>query len=169
MFIEPRVTQENYVSYFVSKYNCWFASWGYPLLDINQYQDGSWEIIEFLRSPVVPCLTPWHRVLMDIRHVEINPWWCKRYVENLDLEKRHVWDELERNEERQRQETFAEEIHAKDFTDRAFAAIKGNPDLMDRIARNGTGEIDLFKISKQIPNWRFRKAPKKKVGGIVIP
>ena len=168
MFTSAKVTTNNYVSYMVTPYNAWFRSWGYPRLDLNIYDDGEWEIIEYLRSPVVPALTPWHRVLMDIRNTEINPWFCKKYVENLDVEKQHVWDELDRNEERHRQALYAEELHATDFAERAFKAIKQNPELMERIAKNGLGEIDLFKLSKHIPNQRFRKAPKKTTGGIVL-
>lgn len=168
MYSSPRVTQAGYISYMVSPWNIWFRGMGYPRLDVLTYEDGEWSIIEYLRTPVVPDLTPWHHVLMNIRHTEISHDFCKKYVENLDLEKRYVWDEQDRIEERMRQELLREELHSIDFSNRAFAAIKQNPDLMERIAKNGIGEASLFNLSKRIPKQRFRKAPKK-AGGIVIP
>lgn len=164
MFREPGITTNNYVSSMCSRYHQWFVDMGYPRLDLNVYDDGEWEIIEYLRIPIIPSLTPWHRVLMDIRNTEINPWFCKKYVENLDLEKRYVWDEQDHREEQMRRELFEQEVHVADFQKRAFAAVKNNPGLMDRIARNGPSELSLQAISRHIPNFRFRKdTPKRSV------
>lgn len=162
-FIEPKVTCENYVSYFVSPYNAWFKEWGYPLLDINRYEDGEFEIIQFHSVPLIPAEVQWSRVLMGFRNMEINPWMIKKYTENLDLERRHAWDELEKSEERARQQQLADELHVQDSAMRKFEAIRRNPDLMERIARNGIQEIGLRQLARHIPNHRYRADKKKEV------
>lgn len=158
----PGVRTNTYVSYMCSPYHVWFQAMGYPRLDLNIYEDGEWEIIEFLRTPVVPSLTPWHRVLMDIRHTEISYDFCKKYVENLDLEKRHVWDEMDRKDEQDKRDLFKQEMHVADFQKRAFQAVSQNPALMERIAKNGMQELSLRNLSRHIPNFRFRKETKKR-------
>lgn len=151
-----------------SPWHVWFVEMGYPRLDINKYDDGEFEIIEYLRTPVIPSLTPWHRVLMGVRHQEITPWFCEKYVSNLDLEKRHVWDECDRRDEEVKRELFEQDMHVADFSKRAFEAVKNNPDLMERIAREGLGAMSLRALSRKIPNHRFRKAAKKP-SGIIKP
>lgn len=156
MTTRPHVTHGNYQSYMVSGYNTWFSEMGYPELDILTFEDGEWSIIQYHRQPIVPTLTPWSHVLTKMRHIE--PSWdiCRKWAEQLDLEKRHVWEEQEKLEARARQELAAEERHAKDFTDRAYTAIRSNPDLMNRIAKNGLGEMGLRQMARRIPNHHYR-------------
>lgn len=156
MIPAARVTASNYVSHMVSPFNQWFQHFGYPELDVVQYEDGEWAIIQFHRSPVVPALTPWSPVLTKMRHVELTPWVCQKYANQLDLEKRHVWDEQEKLELRARHQQAAEDAHAEDIASRMHKAITQNPALMERIARKGMKEINLRRLAKHIPNHFYR-------------
>jgi len=161
MFSEPKVTLRNYISYFVSPWHVWFREIGYPELDLLRFEDGEWAIIQFLQAPIIPAETPWTYVLTKLRHVEISPWVCKKYAENLDLERRHVWDELERQERRAAEDKRADDLHCEDVSERMFKAIRGNDDLMNRIAKNGLGETSLPKLFRHVPKHHFRKDKKK--------
>ncbi len=154
--MKAEVTTANYVSYFVSPYNVWFKDMGYPELDVIQYRDGEWHIIQHLRSPVVPALTPWQTVLSKLRHVEKTYSVMYRYANQLDIEKREVWANQERIEKKAREDLAREEKHAEDIATQQFKAIKGNDALMQRIAKNGLGEIGLRRLAKNIPNHFYR-------------
>jgi len=161
MIPAPVMTEADYISYMVSPYNIWFRDLGYPELDIVEYEDGEWAIIQYLRSPVVPCLTPWNHVLTKLRHVEKSYWVCKKWAEQLDLEKRHVWEQQEASERRAREEQAFEDRRAEDWATQAFTSIRNNPGLMERIAKNGLGEIGLRQLARHIPNHHYRKDSKK--------
>lgn len=156
-FSEPRVTARNYVSYFVSPYHVWCREAGYPELDVVRYEDGEWALIQYHRSPVVPSLTPWTTVLTKMRHVELSPWVITKWAQNLDLERRHIWDELEAKEKAAAAEYEQNVRHGQDLADQQFKVIRGNPALMERIARNGLKEIGLFQMSRHIPKHFYRK------------
>jgi hypothetical protein len=129
---------------------------GYPELDIVQYRDGEWAIIQYMRSPVVPCLTPWQVVLSKMRHVEKTYSVMHKYASQLDIEKRSVWANQERIEKKAKDDLAREERHANDIADRQFKVIKGNSALMERIAKNGLGEMGLRQLAKRIPNHHYR-------------
>jgi hypothetical protein len=167
MFLEPKVTCSNYVSYFFSPYHRWFEEWGYPQLDIVLQDSGAWGIIQTFNTPVIPSLTKWNWVVLPMKNREINPWIAKKYVENLDLERQYAWDEVERREKEWQTQLFREQLHLDDMRLRMFNAIKGNPDLMNRIAKNGLGEARLSRISRQIPNFRFRKDSKHGISSTI--
>jgi len=150
------VTQANYISYLVSPYHVWFVDMGYPELDIKTFEDGEWSLIQYLNSPTVPSMTRWQYVLTGIRRTEISPWWCRKYAENLDLEKRHVWAEIEAKERALEEETKGRERHDQDIAARRHETIMRNRFLVDRISRNGLQEMNLRQISKHIPNHCFR-------------
>lgn len=156
-FSSPRVTAKNYVSYFVSPFHVWCREAGYPELDVVTFDDGEWELIQYHRSPVVPALTPWTTVLTKMRHVEISPWIIQKWAMNLDLERKHVWDELERNEKEAALEQQRTERHSEDIAERQFRSIRQNPALMERIARNGLREIGLMQMARHIPRHFYRK------------
>jgi hypothetical protein len=138
------------------------ADLGYPELDVIKYEDGEHAIIQYLRSPVIPSLTPWQVVLSKLRHIEMSPWVIKKWAEQLDLEKKHTWAELERKEAETLREIAYEEQRFADKSAIAYNSVIRNPDLMERVAKNGVQELTLRSISRQIPNHRFRKdSPKK--------
>lgn len=155
-FRSAGVTQANYISYLVSPYHVWFVDMGYPELDIKTFEDGEWALIQYLNSPTVPAMTRWQYVLTGIRKTEISPWWCRKYAENLDLEKKHVWAEIEDKERALEDETKSRERHDQDVANRRHETIMKNRGLVERISRNGLHEMNLRQISKHIPNHRFR-------------
>lgn len=160
-YLEPKVTLGNYCSYMVSGWNRTFADWGYPELDVVVQESGEWGIISYLRSPVLPAHTPWSWVVVPSAKYELNPWTVKRYVEQCDIEKRYVWDQMEEREKHDAAEMRREELHMTDMQRRMYQSITQNPDLMNRIAKNGLGEIGLRALSRNIPNQKFRKANRR--------
>jgi hypothetical protein len=134
-----------------SRYHKWFVDLGYPQLDINEYPDGEWEIIEYLNAPIIPSLTRWNAILSGIRHVEPSFSFCRNYVRLLDTRQRYYWDmeELKSREAEMAAEDM--ERHAEDLVERASYAVAHNPWLMERIAQNGLSELRLSKIAKHIP------------------
>lgn len=152
---EPRVTLGNYVSYFCSPYYVWFQDLGYPRLDLLQYEDGEWAIVQMLNSPVVPAETQWRAVLSGMRNIEISHSFIRKYVEEIDIQRRAFWDREEAKSELADKEEAALDAHREDMVERAHKAITQNPDLMDRIAKNGIQEMDIRKIHSHIPTHRL--------------
>ena len=143
-------------SYFLSPYHCWFRDLGYPQLDLNFYDDGEWEIIEMLNSPVIPSQTKWHRVLANIRNVIPTYGFCKRYVELLDITKQAVWDREDAKTAEVENEWQRNENHAIDLATRAKEAITRNDDLMQRIVKTGSLKpASVDELRKLIPNHRL--------------
>ncbi len=134
-----------------SKYHHWFVELGYPQLDINEYSDGEWAIIEYLNSPVIPCQCKWNVILGGLRHIIPSFSFCEKYVQMLDTKKRYYW-EMEELKSRQA-EMSAEDMdkHREELSNKAFFAVRQNPFLMERIAQNGLQEMDLKNIAKHIP------------------
>lgn len=155
MFSDPKITLNNYVSYFVSPYNVWFRELGHPQLDIQIYEDGEWSIIQFFKSPVIPSLTPWNHVMTKMRHVEINPWICKKLIDNIDVEKRFVWDEQDRKDRAARDADKAERRHVEDLANRQLQVIKNSPNLMNRIVKHGLKEMSLKNLIKHVPSHQI--------------
>ena len=145
----------SYVSYACSKYHDWFREMGYDRLDILQYPDGEWAIIEFETLPVIPCITKWKTVLSRLRHIEISRSFVEKYVSKIDNRRKEFWD-IERARTRAVfAESEAKDRAARERAEQAFQAMRRNPDLMERIARNGLTEMNLDKIVKHIPRQQL--------------
>lgn len=140
------------ISYICSKYHPWFRSMNYPQLDIHKYDDGEWALIEYYRTPVVPCLTPWRAVLSGLRHIEISRGFVEKYIAETDLTRKQAWAKHEADTQRMLEEKDALERAAYDRVDAAHNVIRHNPDLMDRIAKHGLGEMNLDKIARHVPD-----------------
>lgn len=149
------ITSYNYRSYFVSPWNVWFEHMGYPELDVIEYPDGEKAVIEYLKAPTVPALTPWNFTLTKLRNMELTYDWLKAWADQKCLERRHVWEEQAKLEERLRQDQLAEDRRSEDFVTRAHAAVVNNPDLMQRVGKNGLGELHPFKLLKHVPKSRL--------------
>lgn len=140
-----------YPSYMVSRYYTWFHEMGYPNLDIAQYQDGSWSIIEYYKTPLVPSVTPFNIVLGPMHNVEISSSFCEKWVKKLDLQIRDYWDDCERKTKVMMDEKEYLEKHAQDTAERAKNLIMSNPDVVERIYKKGLSEADPLSILKHIP------------------
>lgn len=152
---EPGVRSHNYVSYFCSPFHVWFHHMGYPKLDVLQYEDGEWAIIQMYSAPVIPAETKWRRVLEGMQHVEISYGFIKKYVEQIDIERKAFWDREEAKSRAAEEDEVKTDLHREEMVDKAYMAIRQNPALMDRIARNGLYEMDPTQIWKNIPNHRL--------------
>lgn len=128
---------------------------GYKELDLRRYEDGEYAIIQYLNTPIIPSLTRWNFVLKGIRNTEITYDFCKKYAEQLDLEKHTVWEEDAKAMRRHREQTEFEERRANDMADQWLKGIVNNPDLMERIAKNGFKELDPRRMMNQIPRYRL--------------
>lgn len=153
--IRPGFYNSCYISYMQSPYHVWFVTLGYPELDILQYDDGEWHIIQYYNSPVVPSMTQWQSVLGPMRNVEISFGFCAKYIKNLDLSMKAFWDREEGKTKEMLDEHEALENHKMDMVERASQAFLRNPHLMERIARNGIEEMDLRSIEKHLPRSAF--------------
>lgn len=148
----------------------WFVDMQYPNLDILKEgcswwrdceESGIWHIIEFYRSPVIPALTKWNYVLMDIKNVEISRSFVEKFVDKLDLRKKQVWDDAEAKSKRLAEEDARLERHREETAQRALDIIKATPTVMDRIHRNGLHEMAPHNIWKHVP--RHQKIGARKI------
>lgn len=140
---------------YVSKYHGWFVELGYPELDVNQFPDGSWEIIQYFNRPIIPSLTRYQAVLSGLKNIEISRGFIEKYVGQVDMARKEFWRREEAQTALAEREHAATEKHRQDSVARAAKAITQNPDLMDRIARNGLQEMDPTRIARHIPRARM--------------
>mgnify|MGYP001582757391 CR=1 FL=1 len=143
-----------------SPYHKWFVELGYPLLDINEYRDGSWEIIQWMKYPVIPAEAPFQAVLTGknggIQNTEINKGFIRQYLKKLDMYQKDFWDDQDQHEKEIDVEHESRLRHEDEIATRATEAITRNPDLMERIARNGLVEMRPERIFRHIPSHHFR-------------
>jgi len=138
-------------SYICSKYYNWFKQLGYDRLDINKYSDGSWDIIEFQTVPLIPSQTMYRTILGNMKNIEISYGFVQKYVDEIDLTKKQIWAREEKRTQKMLDEKDAQERAAYDRSDQAFKAMRYNPDLMERIVKNGLGEMNIDKIARHVP------------------
>ncbi len=146
-----------HVSYMQSPYSVWFYALGYPELDILEHKDGSWSIIQFYNSPVIPSMKRWQQVLGPMENVEKSYGFCAKYTSELDMHKRVFRMREEAKTKQVEDEHAALEKHRDQYVDIAHKAITKNPLLMERIAKNGVQEMDLGYIAKNVPKSELVK------------
>lgn len=144
-----------YPSAACSRYYVWFVELGYPQLDITEYQDGSWDIVQFLNSPVIPSMTRYQTVLGNMKNIIPTPGFVEKYVKQIDTQRKEFWDREEAATRRVDEEDKSRQRHAEDFAERGRKAIMGNPDLVERIAKKGFQEMDIDRIGKHVPNSKL--------------
>ncbi len=150
-----------YPSSMCSPWYCWFVDLGYDRLDIKKWEDGEFALIEYYRTPIIPSLTQWNYVLTGIRNVELTPGFVEKYVRQLDLHRKEVWAQQERDAVAADERHKTMERHAEDTAEAAFQTIRNTPTLVERIAKNGFQEMNLEKIHSNIPSHQLigHKAP----------
>ncbi len=136
------------------------AALGYPELDVVQYPDGEWALIQYYNTPIIPSLTRWNFVLKGIRNTEITPEFIKKYADQLNLEKHTIWEEQEKCERLAKEDVAREERRSEDWATAMLDGVKRNPDLMNRIAKNGLKELDPRKILNHVPRHKLGKGYK---------
>lgn len=155
----------NYISYLQSQYHIWFQEMGYPELDILRYEDGEWYIIQYYTCPVIPSLTQWQVVLGPMRNVEISYSFCRKYVKDLDITRKAFWDRENEKSQEVEDEFERVEKHREESAELATQAIVRNPNLVERIAKNGLKEMDLGYIANHVPKQEIGKL--KRITGVV--
>lgn len=150
-----RVSSSRPISYMTTPYNRRFAAFGYPELDIKEWEDGEKAIIQYHQCPIIPSLTKWSYVLTKLRNVDITDGFIVQWTGRLDMEKQHFWDEEEKLRQKMLETQAYEDRRAHDYGERAFKAVRQNPALMERIARNGLKELGLLKILRNIPKSKL--------------
>lgn len=138
-----------------SKYYCWFVEMGYPNLDIYEYHDGSWAIIEYYKLPIVPAETKWNIVLGYIENQEISPGFIFNWVKKFDMHNKQLWDEEEAKSQEVEDEWESNERHVQDTVKEYSKAVMGNDDLVNRMAKNGLQEALPWNIVKHVPKHRL--------------
>lgn len=147
----------SYYSYMCSKWHKMFVELGYPRLDIVEFGDGEFAIREFETIPVIPCLTKWKYILTGMRNIEITRAFCSKYVDQIDPMKQQMWDRENAKSAALDAQEEDRDRHKEDMAERGRAAIMNNPDLVERIARNGLGEMSLKSLAKTIGNSNLRQ------------
>ncbi len=137
------------------QWHSWCVELGYPNLDIQQWADGEWAIIELYNSPVLPSQTRWNFVLQGLRNIEISPGFVTKYAQQLDLHRQEVWDALDAKEKAQDEEKASLDRHAEDTAEKAKNIIMQTPTLVERIAKGGMSEINFKNIVKNIPRHQL--------------
>jgi hypothetical protein len=154
-YCSPGLRSWNYISTAQSPYHVWFESLGFPQLDITKYEDGEWCIIEYQHSPIIPAECHYKVVLAGLRNIEISFSFIERYLDEINPMSARFWANLDKHENLQNAEYETFEKNAEDRAERASRFVLQNPDLMERIAKHGLVEMDIFKIRKNIPNYKF--------------
>lgn len=140
-------------SYICSDYYKWFVELGYPNCDIQEYQDGSWRIVEYLNAPIIPSLTRVAHVIGPIENLLITRSFVEKYLNMLDIRKKAYYELLEEKSAALKREDQYLERNAQDLAKRAASIISGG-EVMDRIAKKGIKEMDLESIAKHIPGYQ---------------
>jgi hypothetical protein len=149
----PSIGPERWDGHFegCGPYYSWCVELGYPNVDVQQWPDNEWALIEFYNAPIIPSLTRWNWVLHGMRNIEISRGFLTKYIRQLDLHKKETWDALDAKEKAQDEEKARLDAHAEDTAERAKNIIMQTPTLVERIAKKGIKEIDLDKIVDHIP------------------
>ena len=135
-----------------SRYHQWFVELGYPELDIVEYDDGEWAIIQFINSTVIPSQCQWQTVLGPMRNIEPTYSICHHWVNRLDITKKLFWDLEDLNRDRHLMEADRLDRHVEDLAERASFIVSHTPTLLDRIAKTGDmGEALLHKLACHVP------------------
>lgn len=138
-----------------SRWYPWLCDLGYPNLDVQQFEDGEWALIEFYNAPIIPSMTRWNYVLQGIRNVEIGPGFITKYSRELDLHRKEVWEAAEAKTKAMEEEKKMLDRHAEDTAERAKNIIMNTPTLVERICKNGLQEMNLPNIIKHIPRHQL--------------
>ena len=134
-----------------SDYHHWFVEMGYPELDIVEYQDGSWDIIQFIGQTIVPAEAKWQVVLGGIKNRVKSYGFCEHWAKKLDNTKRHFWEEQDKERETHLAKALDQDKHVEDLAERMSYVVTNTPTLMDRIAKKGPGEMLLHKVAEHVP------------------
>lgn len=146
-----------YPSDLCSPWYTWFVELGFPELDVNRFEDGSWEIIQYHKTPTIPSMTPFHTVLGLMKKVPITSGFIEKYVNKVNNRnpRSEFWEQERQATKRIDDEQEALARHREETATRMKNAIMANDNVLQRIAKNGLHEMDPRYIRRHIPYYRF--------------
>lgn len=144
-------------SSFVGPYYEWCCDLGYPQLDVQVFKDGSWAVLEMLNAPIIPSMTRFNYIAKGFKNMELNKSILKRIIWQCDPTKRWIWEIENKKSEEILRENEAKETFAVERAEYAMDGIRRNPDLQERVAKNGIQEILPHNIAKHIPESKLKR------------
>ncbi len=154
------IRYDSAVSYANSEYYKWFVELGYPRLDIVSWDDGEWAIRQFQSLPVVPSMTKWNYILTGLRNVDKSRSFVEKYVELIDTTKKAFWEREDAMTEAAEKRIIDKDKFQKESIERKFEACRNNPELMERCAKFGMGQMSLYQIFKNLTPYERRRLRK---------
>lgn len=149
----------NYIdSAVVSKDYRVFVDLGYPQLDRLKYQDGEWCIIEYQNAPLVPSLTKWKRIYNGFRNMEFTESFAKKLIRQIDPQYPEFWAHELKKTQQMLQAKDAQETENLEWVQKTLPKMLKNENLMQRIARYGTRELNPDRIALAIAKDSPHKA-----------
>lgn len=137
-------------SYFVSDKYRIFCELGYPELDINVFNDGSWAILEMINAPVIPCLTKFKYILKGMKNIEFNRSFAEKFVKQIDPRLPEFWEREIKKTMKLEQDSINHEKFVDDLVEKTVARLRKNDALNERVAKYGPSELLPEKIAFQI-------------------
>ena len=141
----------------VSRHYKMFCDIGYPHLDINEWPDGEWAILQYWNAPLIPTMTRWNYVLTGLRNVEKSESFVKDYVEIIDTTRRAFWELQDEKSAKTEQEAEAKEQYFEDSAARKLEILKRSPALMERVAKFGMNAIGFESMWRHLEPWEKRR------------
>jgi hypothetical protein len=142
---------------FVGPHYDWFCELGYPQCDLHIFATGEWAILEMMNAPLVPSLTQWRWIAKGFRNIEPQKSRVAKILDRINPQKQQLWDEEEERSKQAEAAINAREQRAEDVAEEWTQSIVRNPDLQERIAKNGIDEILPHKIAAHIPESKLAK------------
>jgi hypothetical protein len=134
-------------------YYGWCRGAGFSNVDVidHRLDDGKWDLVEYYNAPIIPALTQWNYILIGITEPLIKPV-IQKFLRDLDIHQKAYWAQQELEAKESERKRKAQEEAQDDAATRATGLIMGNPDLVNRIAKNGLQEaLNPVNILKHIP------------------
>jgi hypothetical protein len=142
---------------FVSQHYKMFCDLGYPQLDINEWPDGEWAILQMWNAPLVPQLTKFNYVLTGLRNIEKSQSFIEKYVELVDITRRAFW-ELQEDQTLEAEKAAADkEMYFENSALKKLEIIKRTPVLMDRVQKFGMNALGFESMWRHLEPWEKRR------------
>jgi hypothetical protein len=123
---------------------------GYPQCDIVKYSDGEWAVIAYDNAPLCPSLTGFRVISSGIRNKEITHGLVSKLILESDPMRARLWEREEAKSKQIADEHEAARLHREETAGRAAEVMIRNDALMQRLAKNGIGELDMGAIASHI-------------------
>ena len=127
-----------------------FVELGYPQLDVETFEDGSWAILEYINAPLIPSLTSWKWVYKGFHNIEFSSALAAKLIRQIDPQYPEYWAQELLKSTKLLTEKNERARFEEDWTERMVPQMMANPALMERVARYGMRELDPARIALAI-------------------